>query len=89
MRACDHIVVRPKGGVATQPSLQDDLALRFDSDAKRAADTLDRLRTFSEGLASSKDVTGVRGNVVYDWTINEYHHPSAPMHRLFDRCLPR
>lgn len=78
----------PGSGTGTG-TLQDDLDLRLDRDSKRAADTLDRLRAYQKSLDYPvTDMTGVRGNVTYEWTVNEYHHPSQAMHRLFDRCVP-
>jgi hypothetical protein len=84
------IVNWPKGtpgsGTGTS-SLQDDLLLRFDGDADRAAETLKRLEAFNASIENNKDVSGRRGNVVFYWPVNEYHHPGAAMHRLLDRCV--
>jgi hypothetical protein len=69
----------PGSGTGTS-SLQDDLLLRFDGDAGRAAEKLKRLEAFNASIENNKDVTGRRGNVVFYWPVNEYHHPGAAMH---------
>jgi hypothetical protein len=86
----DLIVNLPKGtpGSGTgSSSPEDDLLLRFDGHAESAAETLKRLAAFNASLKNNRDVSGRRGNVVFNWAVNEYHHPGAAMHRLFDRCV--